>query len=519
MDKNDLVNVSEIVEAQRGEGNDDDDFEVDIDRDEFVGRDEEIRDIQQHWKTCKIFGIFGIRSVGKSRLVKEFIKTKQHNKFELLLVDVGLINDPSKLYPNLCALLKQEPDNDSLKSNEWINDIARFLNSIPGKCYVLFFDNTEDSQDLKGPDVRDSFLSLLTTLVRQCRYVKIFVTSTTRIQLAQLRRAFFSLELKPLKPIHAKELLKSVVSEHVDLGEYESTIIKLCECLPLLLKIVGSELSEDEGMQTPQDIVEVLLKCRIKALSTEFYPPEDRVDHVYKKFIDRLEPKLKDFLITLGCIPGSFAAEQARDMLGQESTALVKHRVLVPNRRRHMLEYDPVQKRFNIQGILRECIQLYYTVDNLPEIRTRYCSVFSTVVKNITQRLGTVEYTKALSEISVEQPNLEKLLTEIRYTSQDNYKFFIQMATNCTELIERFMPGRCDELIQCCIKAAEMYGQTVDKASINIAVGSLYSNTKVVPSAEYEAYDNEHKYKASPFNETLTKGQLSIIYKLLKSPA
>lgn len=70
-------------------------------------------------------------------------------------------------------------------------------------------------------------------------------------------------------------------------------------------------------------------------------------------------------------------------------------------------------------------------------------------MKNISERLGTAEYAKALAEFTLEQPNLQKLLTEVKYTRQDTYRFFIEMATKCTDLIERFMGGKwkCKELL------------------------------------------------------------------------
>ena len=59
-------------------------------------------------------------------------------------------------------------------------------------------------------------------------------------------------------------------------------------------------------------------------------------------------------------------------------------------------------------------------------------------MQDIADKLGTEEYTKALSEFAVEQPNLQKMLTEVMYTKEDTYHFFIEVAEKCTGLIERF---------------------------------------------------------------------------------
>ena len=88
-----------------------------------------------------------------------------------------------------------------------------------------------------------------------------------------------------------------------------------------------------------------------------------------------------------------------------------------------------------------EWLQNVLNIFHILEIRARYCQIFTAVMKNISEKLGTSEYTKALASFTEEQPNLQKLLSEVKYTKQDTYHFFIEMATKCTELIERYMAG------------------------------------------------------------------------------
>ena len=47
--------------------------------------------------------------------------------------------------------------------------------------------------------------------------------------------------------------------------------------LPLVILMVGSELTADDGLIEPRDMVEFLTECRLQALSREYYPAEDRV--------------------------------------------------------------------------------------------------------------------------------------------------------------------------------------------------------------------------------------------------
>ena len=49
------------------------------------------------------------------------------------------------------------------------------------------------------------------------------------------------------------------------------------EGLPLVILMVGSELTAEIGEIKPIEMVEFLTECRLHALSRENYPEEDRV--------------------------------------------------------------------------------------------------------------------------------------------------------------------------------------------------------------------------------------------------
>ena len=74
-------------------------------------------------------------------------------------------------------------------------------------------------------------------------------------------------------------------------------------------------------------------------------------------------------------------------------------------------------------------------------MRARYCKIFTAVMVNISRRLDTSEYTEAVAEFTTEHPNLQNFLTDVKYTRQDTYHFFIKVATDCTVLVDNFMAG------------------------------------------------------------------------------
>ncbi|XP_045195289.2 uncharacterized protein LOC123550885 isoform X2 [Mercenaria mercenaria] len=392
----------------------------------FVGRKLDFRKFDQAWCKHKLFGIFGIRSIGKSRCVREYLKSKQCH---VTHVELRYINCLESLHSNICALLGIEPKPNSAESDQWIKQILSVIaHTSKNEEFVVFFDNAEDVIESL---FKDKFLLLLAKLVEECHKIKIFVTSTTRIQFSQFR--FFTHELPPLVPSEAKELLQKIAPD-VDLGEYGDVTIKLSEGFPPIILMIGAYLKEN-GLLSLADIVELLGKCRLKALSNEF-------------------------------------------LVGIETEAMTKQTAIIPIRRKHMLNYDQENRRFDIQGILREVLKVNFAIRDLPELRKKYCKVFTDVMKKISEQMGTDEYTRAFSEFALEQPNLQKLLGDVEYTRADTYHFYIEIVSSYTPVIETFMSRESETFYDACLRLTEMYGRTRDKAVVHIAVGSIATNTK-----------------------------------------
>ncbi|KAH3706363.1 hypothetical protein DPMN_065749 [Dreissena polymorpha] len=167
-------------------------------------------------------------------------------------------------------------------------------------------------------------------------------------------------------------------------------------------------------MLTPKDMAQLLAEYRLKVHSREFYPGKDRVADVYRLFIDRLSPVLQRRFSELDFIPGSFTAEEARLLLDYPTKAVVKDQVLVHELRRHFITYDPANRRFNIQRILRECLKTFFALRHIPESRKRFFQTFTEVMTSISRRYTSQEYASALADFAFEQPNLQKLLLEKR---------------------------------------------------------------------------------------------------------
>ncbi|WAR11280.1 hypothetical protein MAR_025460, partial [Mya arenaria] len=396
----------------------------------FVERNTEISKLDKEWAEHRIFGIYGLRAIGKSCFVAQFLKTRG---FASIMCECSTIPTQGSLCSLLCSKLGIIPGKIVPESDAWIEHICEALQDQESDITVVF-DNAEDT--IEGP-AGDTFLHLCDAIVEHCTNVQVIITSTTRVLFPRHSQVYFSLELPPLGPKESFELF-TVAAPGVALGSYADALIELCEGLPLLILLTAAELQADGGFIAPADMVQLLLECRLETVSNSLFYPKG----------------------------------------GMDSEARTKAFTLRPIRVRHVLNYDSNEQRFNIQGILREVIRANFVIKNLEEIRFRYSKLFSRVMKDIAHRMGTCEYTKAIADFALEQPNLRKLLHEVHHTKQENYKFFIEMASECTDLIEQFMAEESDNFYDGCLRLADMYGEVKDKATVHVAVGSMETLTK-----------------------------------------
>ncbi|WAR23912.1 hypothetical protein MAR_037581 [Mya arenaria] len=386
------------------------------DKTSFVGRTNYFTELNSAWIDYKVFGIYGLKAIGKSSYFKHFLKFKRG---EAHFFDLTTKQTIRSLYISICSSFAEKPDELAIccSNNYWIEHILDIIQEVP-KDVTIVFDNAEDVID--GPLV-EKFLRLCTTLIEHSK-AKIVITSTTKVIFTKHSNIYFTQEILPLTPDESK-ILFSVAAPDVDLGSYRDTIVELSEGLPLLILLIASELEADGGHVSPEEMVGLLLECRLQTISNS---------HAHTRVDVGTEAKTKQF-------------------------------ALKPIRDRHMLRYESDSRRFNIQGILREVITTNFVIKNLADI---------------ADKMGTSEYTKAIAEFSMEQPNLRKLLWEVDDTKQDTYHFFIEIASSCTELIEKYMADQSDAFYGGCLELADKYGKDKDKVSVYIAVGSVETLTK-----------------------------------------
>ncbi|KAK3097977.1 hypothetical protein FSP39_015015 [Pinctada imbricata] len=438
----------------------------------FVGRENIVEEIIEKWPYIQLFEIYGIRSVGKSRLANHLLKQLQELKLmtsNAVWVDLkNCVQIKDAFWP---ILMRLELVDQGYNAKFLAEKVKSKVQSSPSS-FVIVFDNAEDILD---NGLEDVFVSICAIMLEN-KQIKIIVTSTTYLNFEETS-AKYRIDLPFLTEAEALELMKSAAPS-VDFGPYAKDIVSSCTGLPLALLIVASELEQDASkLLTPADMVELLMKCRVKVLSDPMFPSEDQIGYVYLSFIRRLSERLQQDLTVLNYIPGSFNIQQATEILGQSSEEEVAEEIILPIARRHMVESTDVNGRFDIHGMLRDCLSEYIVIRNLPEIRKRFCRIFSELLIKMHDKFETNRFQEAVICFNLERQNFRKLFKDVLHSTDETYPMFIHVAMSATENILHYCigsEGLC--FFDHCLTLTQNFKRRRDEAYIHKAYGSAFTN-------------------------------------------
>jgi AAA+ ATPase superfamily predicted ATPase len=203
----------------------------------FVGRTKQLEVAATAWKNgTQIFAIYGFKSVGKTRLAKEVILRHWVSGVNLFQLDVRGITSMNDFIIHVTTGIKLV---EQATITNWIQVVCQCLKNRAGdKDLVVFIENAEDVDHIQ--DVKSAFLKLCQELVKVSTYIKVIFTSSVRFRFIGVRRHVSqAIDVPELQPEESKSLLREVIGDDVDLGEYEDQIVEHCSGLPLAIQIAG----------------------------------------------------------------------------------------------------------------------------------------------------------------------------------------------------------------------------------------------------------------------------------------
>ncbi|OWF54625.1 uncharacterized protein LOC110442801 [Mizuhopecten yessoensis] len=447
----------------------------------FVGRKDELMELKSEFDSKDIFAIYGLRSVGKSRLVETFINQLS---WRSIWIDMGNMKSMRPVYMTLLQRLL--PDSVSAQRGisrtptvaveDWWTGIQSIINEGVSEPTVIVLDNAEDVVETER--IAMEFLQMCVLLTSTSRSIKVFVTSTTEMSFDENSMiSLFSFHLKALDQESSAQLL-SANAPTVNFGSNMATIVELCEGLPLALLMTSSILEDKESLFAAGDMVRLLRLCRMEVLSQALYQRKERIGNVYGEFLRRLSVSLRNDLATLVYIPGSFTDSQASAMIGNTSNKETHITTIQPIMRRNIIHHIRGTDRYDVHGILRDCVALYLDVKNLPETRKRFCKIFARLIIAISEKVDSSEYLEGLCLYNLERQNFQKLLTDVMYTTEDTYGLYMELALRATHVIQSFMIEYDFKFYTELMRMCRNNKNYVDEVCIQIQYGSALTNVQ-----------------------------------------
>jgi AAA+ ATPase superfamily predicted ATPase len=204
----------------------------------FVGRNDFLSQLKIQYPVNKIIIVHGLKSIGKTRTVSEFVNRVRENVTNLEEIQIRLTdgNIQRAIFLRLATLLRVVIYN----SSEWGENITQIIDAFNNKNsveYIIHIDNCEHIFD--GPiSIRTSFKIFCCQLIKETHNVHIIIASSVFTH--DFGEDAFLSELQPLSMSESSELLRSFMT---DREKDVAKVAELCLGLPLALIMVGTYIS------------------------------------------------------------------------------------------------------------------------------------------------------------------------------------------------------------------------------------------------------------------------------------
>jgi tetratricopeptide (TPR) repeat protein len=347
---------------------------------DFTGREEELETLLSSVKSggVVISGVYGMGGVGKTAFALKLAEQiKPHYPDAQIYLNLRG-TDPTPLSPEEALAyvvrsfhpLEKLPRGDELK--------AFYRSGLHGKRVLLLMDNARDAsqvEDLIPP--ADSIL---------------LITSRQHFTLPGLKE----LDLDKMPGEKAKELILKIVPR---LGDLADNLARLCDYLPLALRVSAStlrerpDLSPTEYLQQLQDLSKRLELTGVEAslrLSYELLPQN-----------------LQKYWRSLAVFPGSFDRRAAAYVWDRDPD--LSRQALSDLRARSLLEYSLTTRRYELHDLARLLADKLLTEDERAFAAMRHAAYFLTVLRisNSLYQKGNENILSALSLFDLEWKNIQ----------------------------------------------------------------------------------------------------------------
>lgn len=377
--------------------------------DNFIGRDEEVKNITQLLDHKRIVNIFGSPGFGKSTLA---IHVGHHMIMEGKVTVVHYINldDNPKEGSGVKQFLVEKIYRSSDKQYETAS-FDKFLQWIRGWNFhnLIILDNCDESLHHQKEELQIA----VEKVVENSDLVNFLMTSR---EVTLYVGNFEQFKLNELSTEDACDLLQRMVpsGKHLTSSEKE-TLANLTGNVPLALHIVSS-LWRLPNLAVIKNLIEELEEQLILTLSPEQLPLNRQINASFSLSYKYLSSEEKLIGQLISNFPGSFTEESCVAIL--QSISLAEKSIkaaLAVMLQRSLLEYNSDNQRYHFHSLIRE-----YFLERQKESNTAlnftisFQDHFFHVLSNTSAAYGNPSFEKSLAVLDKEWHNFLRVFEDLK---------------------------------------------------------------------------------------------------------
>ncbi|XP_062569710.1 uncharacterized protein LOC134231759 isoform X2 [Saccostrea cucullata] len=345
----------------------------------FVGRVQCTENFKAAWNRghYKIFGIYGPKSVGKTRYVKNFLRilrtSEKSDKMKTITLDFQCIRTYEAYIATVAGYLNiPKYDVCSHKNCQCIQKVIKVLKDCDD-VYIFHHDHQEEAKAKPDSDgnLPDStkqslwdqiYVEVIKPLLTECSNFYLIISSMDEFRFAELRRVFWMQKLPALTEEECLELLNDVCPSSDEVTNARRHVVRLCEGIPPA--IINAGLLMKDNVISVDEVIHLMVKQIVEVLSDEFLPHPERINTQLQHRWKHLSQEQSDNLVkTL------FIIKYTSKSTIKANAKLLKYKFnhLLPLLRRNLLTYNKDDETISTCPLIKHILEAvnYIKADNI----------------------------------------------------------------------------------------------------------------------------------------------------------
>ena len=314
--------------------------------DNFIGREEEIKEIASHLKSqsTRIVGVYGPPGSGKSEVAIAVGHNLKSEGKAIYHIDLTYVKTEDEL---ISAILRYFCD-QSLGPLQRVDFLLKQFSLIKDSLSPYFILDNADTLLQKS---KDRFLNLIKQILTNCASVKMLVVTRESFHFRKLETLGQKLvRIGSVAHAFSQKLVQNCFPEGCD-GDWRK-VARFCEHMPFAIRLFCKNMPRNElPLSQAIDSFISLIESDPSKLDDQDELEEEKLNAILELSYQILSPENKEFYVSLSVIPGMFHEKAAAAVWGISTHDA--QRTLQSLQRKSLIDSCVESKPYKVHNIFR----------------------------------------------------------------------------------------------------------------------------------------------------------------------